>query len=474
MADKIVIPGQDNLDTGETTPKLVDLTPEQIAEKEASDAKLAEEKALSEKKKLEDAGNNDNDSKISIDDKEYKLNDTGDALNEDGSIFKTKSELDELSNNNDNDDNTKVEIDGVIYNIDKDGNAIDDNNAIKYTKDQLNEFADASESDIGIKVKDIIDHTKINVYDNNGNPIEFEDSPEGIEKYVESVYDKAKLEAKDEYTNNLNTTYPWLEDLLNHVNLGGDISDFNKLETYDNVKLSKDNEEQLKSIIYKARSKRGDSEDSITRYYNYLKDSDTNNDTIFDEATRELKYLTDTSKAAKLAQEEAIKSKQLEESENLSKYWGVKVDENGNLLDLGVDNSVYNIIKSKKLKLNNDTFQIPDKIKVVENGKTNLYTPDDFFTYLYEPIAVEVDGKRVITTRDNLKLTREQQGRNINNDLYDAFMRFVNYDKSQFIKEQVKMNEVKKIKKLSTKKFNNSSNSNNNRQTSTKKRVVIK
>jgi len=472
MADgKIVIPGE-KIDTGINDIKPPEeLTPEQIAAKEAEEA--AKKKAEEDDKTSLESGTNE--SKVEIDGIEYKLDDKGNALSEDGNIFKTKEELDILEDsNNNNDNNNKLDIDGVIYTIDKDGNAVDDKGNITYSKEDIDKMEANSENELGdVDLKSIIDDTKIVITDKDGNPIEYDNTKEGLEKYIEDVYNKASKDAVDEQFEKLYTAYPFLPNLLTHLQAGGTFDDFANTESYANVTLDKDNEAQLKAIITKARSARGDSQESIDRYYNYLKSSDDNNDAVIEEAERELKYLKDTEQQRLQKQQQLIDQQQQAQQEELNNYWGVKVDEQGNLIDLNKDNSVYSIIKNKTIKLGDDTFKIPDKIRVVENGKAILYTPDDFFKYLYEPIVVNINGKRVTTTRDNIKLSQEKEKRNINNDLYDAFLRFTNYDKSQFINEQIKNSEVQKIKKLSAKRIKKSTNT-KTAPTGGKKRIVIK
>ena len=471
MADgKIVIPGE-NIDTGEgAVAKPDDLTPEQLAAKEAEEAAAKEAEEAAKKAALEGEGaDTEGDSKVEIDGIEYKLDDNGNALSDDGTVFKTKDEIDALPGEDDN----KLDIDGVIYTIDKDGNAVDDKGNISYTKEDIDKMDTGSENELGdVDLKSIMDDTKLIINDEQGNPIEYENTKEGLEKYVEDVYTKASSDATTEQLEKLYTAYPFLPNLFNHLQAGGTFDDFANTESYANVTLDNENEAQLKSIITKARSARGDSQESIDRYYNYLKSSDDNNDAVVEEAERELKYLKDSEQTRLQQQQELIDQQQKTQQEQLSNYWGVQVDEQGKLINLNKENSVYSIIKNKTIKLNDNTFKIPDKIRVVENGKANLYTPDDFFNYLYEPIVVNIDGKRVTTTRDNIKLSQEQEKRNINNDLYDAFLRFTNYDKSQFINEQIKNSEVQKIKKLSAKRLKKTSN--HRTPVTTKGRIVIK
>ena len=419
---------------------------------------LESKKAEGDDKPTIDKDDNNDTGDVSIDDVIYKLDKDGNALDEAGKVFKTKDEIKTLEDTKGDDkgdvDVTEVLIDDVTFKLDDKGNAVDDKGVIKYTKEQLDEFesADSDENKLGINIKDIADQTKLNLYDDKGNLLEYQNTPEGITSYVNDVYEKGKKDAQESTINSLNTAYPWLDDLLTHVKLGGKLEDFSQSEDFNSIKLDKTNEDQLKSIIFRGRSTRGEDRESTDRYYNYLKSSDTDNDVLLKEAQKELKFLSDRDALIKTNKQQTLVQQEQIREQELNNYWGVTQSENGEVQDLGVKDSVYSIIKNKQLQLGNETFSIPDTIRVIEDGKPKVYSSNDFFNYLYAPIVVEQNGQRITTTRDNLKLSQEQQTRTVHNDIYDALLRFANYDKSQFVKEQVNKDKVKQIKKLSSKK----------------------
>lgn len=408
---------------------------------------------------------------VTIGNNEYVLDDSGNALNEDGSVFKTKEEL-ETSDTDDEEgateDSVVYEIEGKKFTIDKDGNAIDDKGEITYTKDQLAEMEEDQVEDGQVDVSKIISETAIIIHDADGNPVEYENSEEGLKSYVTDVYTRASNDAISELFN----TYPTIEGLVYHLSAGGSFEDFNNFTDYSKVKLDKKNEDQLKNIIYTAQSKRGNTPQQIDRYYKALKAGDTDNDELFVEAQEELKYLADTNKNEIKRQQELIAQQEQARQQELAEYWGVEVRD-GRLVDLGVENSVYNIIKTGNIKLKDSAFKIPDKIRVVEDGKPKLYTRDDFFRYLKEPIVVNQNGNRITTTRHQLDLDREMQSRNTNNDIYDAYRRFVKYDDSQFIKEQVNNDRVTTIKKLKPKRVAVNTGTQKGGD-NTKKKIIIK
>ena len=252
-----------------------------------------------------------------------------------------------------------------------------------------------------------------------------------------------------------------------------DTTDFNSSINYSNVTLHKENEAQLKDIIYKAQTQRGNRIEAIDRTYNALKAGDTDNDNLYEEASIELKYLQDNEKEAKIKQEAILKQQELDSQIEINNYWGVE-NQNGNLVDLNNDNSIYSIVKSGKLKLKDKTWQIPEKTKVVRNGKTSLLSRDEVFGYLYNPIVVNVNGNRVTTTQAEYDRQVELSNRTPANDIFEAYRRLVNYDDSQFITEQVNKSNVKRIRKLTTKLKSKSSTNAINASSNSKNKIIFK
>jgi len=349
----------------------------------------------------------------------------------------------------DNSNLNQIDIDGVVYNLDDKGNAIDDNNVIKFTADQLKELEDNSNEPLPLE--EVFKLTNISPVDESGNPIEYENTPQGIAKYVDDVYNIAAQQAVSGYVQTLFSTYPVLRDVINHLNTNnGNIENFVPVADYNSIQLDPENEEQLKNIIYTARTKRGESKEKIDKYYNYLKDSKT----IFTEAEEELNYLQESltkEQQNRIKAEADAEAKQIQDAID---YWGVSVDKKGNMQIANVENSVYDIIKKGKLKIGADTYNIPDKIKINDNGKVTYSTRDDFFRYLYEPVKVTVGNQTFTMTRHEYDLQLENNKRDVHADVFDAFKRFVKYDTEQFLKEAISQNKTAAIKRLRTDKMN--------------------
>ncbi len=105
------------------------------------------------------------------------------------------------------------------------------------------------------------------------------------------------------------------------------------------------------------------------------------------------------------------------------------------------------------MKVDNESYKIPDKIRIKQDGKIVVKDRNDFFRYIYEPVAIKNGDQTVKMTRYEYDLAIENNNRSIHNDVFDAYRRFVNYDLTQIVKDKVKQEEVKNtIKKISTKK----------------------
>ena len=95
---------------------------------------------------------------------------------------------------------------------------------------------------------------------------------------------------------------------------------------------------------------KGMSADKANSYFDYVKSTGTDNDEIYAEAANELKWLADT-KAAKDAQIEQQNAQNAQiEQQRYNDYWGVSVDEQGQMVKLNKEGSIYNIIESGVIK----------------------------------------------------------------------------------------------------------------------------
>ena len=342
-------------------------------------------------------------------------------------------------------DNEQIEIDGVIYNVDNEGNALDNNGNIKYSKSDISKF---DLPDTELNLNQILELTNIKPVDDKGNFVEYEQTPEGIAKYVSDVYEIASQQAIQEFQNNLFSKYPILSNVINHLSLHNSLEGFDKQIDYSSIELQENNELQLTNVIKEARKLRGESDEKVEKYINYLKDSNS----LYSEAQEELNFLVAKDSEFKESQAKDIELKQQQELKDSQEYWGIAINDKGQIIDLNKSDSIYGIIKSGKINIGDESYTIPEKIRVSKDGKVVYKSRNDFFNYLYNPIEVVIDNNKVQTTEYQLDMYNKNSSRKVSDDVFDAFKQFVNYDTSQFIKENFNRQEVKKvIKKISTK-----------------------
>ena len=219
---------------------------------------------------------------------------------------------------------TTFEFENNIYTIDENGNLIDSNNQIFKSKDEIENWVKSLEIDSNddkgevISIADIQKAVGITITDNEDNEIEFENTPQGIADYINSVVETTRETVAQQTLETLYAQYPFLESILTYyVANGNSIKGFNELRDRSNIRLDANNEAQLEEIIrdaWRETNRKGNVDD----YINYLKSSNK----LYDIASEELDDMVERDKAAKesLAQKAIEVEKQREEESR--QYWG--------------------------------------------------------------------------------------------------------------------------------------------------------
>jgi hypothetical protein len=121
----------------------------------------------------------------------YNLDDQGNLVKSDGSVFLSKSEYETKLNpepgNGANDATDELKIDGVVYKLDANGNALDKDGNVFKTKDELESLYEEPVDDATIET--IQKLTGLELTDADGNPITYDYTPEGIAQYVTDSHD---------------------------------------------------------------------------------------------------------------------------------------------------------------------------------------------------------------------------------------------------------------------------------------------
>lgn len=350
---------------------------------------------------------------------EYKTNEYGDLLNEDGSIFKTKSEYEEATKP------VVVTINDVDYKIDEQGNAINDDNEIVYTKAQLDALDNPEEP----YIEQVIKVVGIPLTDYKGNPIQYEDSPLGISKYISDVSEIKAEEIANELLNERYNTYPVLKQIEEHLILNnGRIDNFDEDIDYSGIQLEETNESQLMNIVIKEKMDKGDTEEDARQIAELFKKEGI----LFKQAQSSLKYLDTKSKEIVKDRQERIAKMEADMVEEDNKFW------------TSIQSKV---LSERKITIGEESIVIPEVMKRNEGGVIKTVSNRDFFNYMYQPYKYNINGETVIMTRNQYDLRLEEQYKSsADYEVYEALKRFVGYDESQIIIENKNKKVVKDIK----------------------------
>ena len=314
----------------------------------------------------------------------------------------------------------ELEISGKTYKVDENNNLVDEKGEIFKKGEELEEYLKTLEqSDEDAKEELNIDSIQealgIEITDEDGKEVQFENTPEGIKQYVAAVIETQQQEIAETTLNTLWDKYPVIKDVLDYYLANGEsLEGFNSESPNYDVDIDDNDESQQESIIklaWKEQNRKGNVDDYIA----YLKSSGK----LLSVAEEELEGLKEAAKEQREAyarQAQEVAKKQQEEQE---KYWaGVK-----------------EVIDSKKIA----GYKIPDTIIIKREGKNIAVTPNDFFNYIYR-----VDKEGVTQyQRDLMKDTAESRR---DDEILRAFLKFTGGTYANLVDMAISEKEVTKLK----------------------------
>lgn len=302
--------------------------------------------------------------------------------------------------------------------IDKDGNAVDkDGNVVKTKEELLKLIAEngVEKEDAKTLIQSIQEKFGIEVKDDKGNPIEFENTPEGINSYIDTVLETREQEIATQAVDTLFNTYPALKQALNHIKVNGSLEGFNEIEDRTNVVIDKDNKEQQIATIkeqWKLQGVKG----NVDSYIAYLESAGT----LYDTAIESNETIKEIHKEAIQKQEAAAAAADAAAAEQEKQYWS-SVDSTLNKGELA-------------------GYKIPDTIPVVRDGKKMVMTKTDFKNYISRP--VDANGY----TQYELDEMKRDQNSIIEDDLLRAYLRFTGGDYSSLVGMAINKEKVNKLR----------------------------
>lgn len=297
---------------------------------------------------------------------------------------KKKAELE-----NQEDSINEVEIDGETYTIDENGNAIKDGNIV-YTKEQLEEMSeddddnDDSEDDSVVTINDIAKLSGINLVDDNGNPIEYEWSEEGLAKREADVYTLGKQEGfKDGFTQYLNEN-PDIAAIIEYKNRFGTIEGYSNTIDYSKMSLP-ESEDELMNLIYAAEIQRGNPPERAKKIAEFAK---ANND-LANDAKLSLDYLKKNQEQEIKNRQQQIAIQEQQERQQEIAFYGVDYINGKEVVVPEAKGSLYDCIVNKGTLKN---YQIPiEGITIKSENGIKKMSRKEVFDYLSKPVK-EIDG----------------------------------------------------------------------------------
>ena len=171
---------------------------------------------------------------------------------------------------------TELEFDGAVYTVAENGDIVDaDGKVFKEAKDVkawLDENSVDESTDEDFDINSVMDAIGVDVLDENGNAIEFENSPAGIKGYVDAVLNVKSTELQQGAVNKLFADNPMLKEFIDYVQLTGTPRGFGDIPDRSGIKVDPNNEQQQEAIIRMAASEFGNA--SLNdNYIKYLKSS---------------------------------------------------------------------------------------------------------------------------------------------------------------------------------------------------------
>lgn len=273
-----------------------------------------------------------------------------------------------------------INVDGVDYTIDAEGNAIDADGTVFRTATELAELIAQNGFEPSV-LNQLQTRFGSDFKDENGNPIVFDDNEEGIAAYVETVVQSRVKEAQIAAINNLFEIYPQVEQVINHLRLNGTLDDFVEIPDRSQITVSKDNEEQQATFIreeWKLSGKKGD----VNKFIDYCKNAGI----LYDTAV-ESKEAVDSIYESRLAEQEAqVKAEEAAAAAEEKAYWDnvEKTISKGELLGYSIPEQIQCNKDGKKVMLSRKDFLKYVSTPVDSEGNT---------AYMLDEAKVDSDAR---------------------------------------------------------------------------------
>jgi len=381
--------------------------------------------------------NNDNDINGQTDSTDITGKDGNQNSNENGNKTPDNNNAnrndDSKNKNNEDDTNSlnpgdELEFDGQHYKVAENGDIVDDKGTVfkaaaqvkdwlatVQTEDEKKEEEKNNEFDI----KALQDKIGVEVTDENGKPVEFENNIEGVKAYVDSVMNIKSKEISEATINRFLEAHPIVPQFLDYIQVNGSPIGFGQIPDRSGIQLNKENEAQLEAVIRMAAKEFGNA--SLNdNYIKYLKDSGS----LYDEAETQLKNLIEKDKHYMANMKAEAAAQREEEQKNAQEYW----------------DNVNKVIESRNIA----GFKIPESFTKEHNGKKVIITPNDFYDYLTRCTISTENGDKITAYNNDLNLMSDDEL--LQQELLSAWLMFTGGTYKDLANMAIQENKVQQLK----------------------------
>lgn len=260
----------------------------------------------------------------------------------------------------------------------------------------------------------VVTNLGININDEDGNPLSFEDTEEGLAAYLNAARQQLIVNAYDEVRNKVFDNEPVIKDAYNYLRLNGNLQGFLETPDRSNVVIDENNATQHETIVRELAAAKGQSVDED--YLTFLKE----NGKLFSKATADLEELKAIDSKRIADREAAVAAAEQQMIESNKQYWGsVKSS-----IDAGIIGD----------------YKIGDTITVVKDGKQVVKTRNDFFKYMSAEVK---DGKSQWHLDDEAMTDEEAR----NEEVLRAYLKFTGGSYNDLVKLAINKQQVADHKK---------------------------
>ena len=315
---------------------------------------------------------------------------------------------------------THLEVDGTIYTINDKGDVVDDAGNVFKQAAEVAEWVKSFEvteedADKELTIANISKALDLEIVGEDGKPVEYENSPEGIKAFVTDAIETGREEVAEATINSLYAQYPFVKPMIDYyIANGNSLEGFNQIPDRSNIQIDDANEAQQESIIRTAWKEEG-RKGNVDSYIAFLKSQGS----LASTAKEELDALVEKDKAFAKELEDNAKAEQARLVEESKKYW----------------NGVKQVIDSHKIA----GYEIPETIIVERNGKKLSVTSNDFFNYLYR---TDKDG--LTDYAKDIKAMKPED--TLQDEILRAYLKFTGGTYADLVKMAINEEKVKNLK----------------------------